>query len=137
MTRKRQNSNLNAVSEINITPLMDLTFLLLIVFMITAPMMEYEMDVTPPKMDQSPSQIINDDKNIMINRTANGTIKIDGQIIPQEDLIDRIQEKLVLNPQAIIMIRSDYKSIYGEVLDLMKIIKKAGFEKISLVTQSE
>ena len=54
MSRQKQRSQLNAIGEINMTPLIDLTFLLLIIFMITAPLLEYGVDVSPPEMDASP-----------------------------------------------------------------------------------
>ena len=53
MSRKRARQELRTIANIDVTPLVDLTFLLLIVFMITAPVLEYAVDVSPPEMDSS------------------------------------------------------------------------------------
>lgn len=134
MARKKHRSQLDAIDQINMTPLIDLTFLLLIIFMITAPLLEYGIDVSPPEMnaDQLPEE-----------RTLNVSIDRNGQIIcervkqSREQLLRLLERLHESSPDASILIRADGSRPYHEVMDLMRLVKNAGFSKVSLVTQAE
>ena len=134
MARRRYESTLQTVSEINVTPLMDLTFLLLIVFMITAPMLEYEIDVSPPKHD---AEAIEEAKSVMVNLSATG------QILFQKEQLDlaRLTQRLLFfassQPDTTVLIRADGDRPYREVIDVMKAVRAANIASVSLVTQPE
>ena len=85
MRRKRSRSQMAAIDQINVTPLLDLTFLLLIVFMITMPLMEYGTSVNPPEMnaDKLPET---DFKSITL--TKQGTIVFDRETVTKTELIE-------------------------------------------------
>ena len=68
MARKKMRSQLDAIDQINITPLLDLTFMLLIVFMITTPLMENGIDVTPPTMNADKINTEKITRNLTITR---------------------------------------------------------------------
>jgi biopolymer transport protein ExbD len=133
--RRSRKSGLRTVNDINVTPLMDLTFLLLIVFMITAPTLEYETDVSPPDMKTNES--VNPDDSVMINLAKDGTIWLHKEPVKLADLTARLSAERTRHPKVKVLIRSDEKRQYGEVIDIMKAARKANIESVSLVTEAE
>ena len=124
--------------EINITPLMDTVFFLLIIFMITAPLLEYSIDVSPPKM--AAAEIKADDYTKVIHVTKDKVIQFERKKnISMNELLARLQEmKQDRNSKKYkFYLRADRELRYGDVIDVFKTIKKAGFADISLVTEAE
>ena len=124
--------------EINITPLMDTVFFLLIIFMITAPLLEYSIDVSPPKM--AAAEIKADDYTKVIHVTKDKVIQFERKKnISMEELLARLRElKQDRNSKKYkFFLRADRELRYGDVVDVFKNIKKAGFADISLVTEAE
>ena len=124
--------------EINITPLMDTVFFLLIIFMITAPLLEYSIDVSPPKMEAA--KIEADDYTKVIHVTKDKVIQFERKKnISMNELLARLQEmKQDRNSKKYkFYLRADRDLRYGDVIDVFKTIKKAGFADISLVTETE
>jgi len=134
MGRSKHRSQLDAIDEINMTPLIDLTFLLLIVFIITVPMMEFGVNVSPPEMNAE--QLPDDDYKI-VSLNKSGEIVYEKAPISKEDLISKLQYVYSKNKKTTILIRADGSRPYKEVIDLMKYIKEAGFTNVSLVTQAD
>ena len=124
--------------EINITPLMDTVFFLLIIFMITAPLLEYSIDVSPPKM--AAAEIKADDYTKVIHVTKDKVIQFERKKnISMQELLTRLRElKQDRNSKKYkFYLRADRELRYGDVIDVFKTIKKAGFADISLVTEAE
>ena len=124
MGRSKHRSQLDAIDEINMTPLIDLTFLLLIVFIITVPMMEFGVNVSPPEMNAE--QLPDDDYKI-VSLDNSGQIIFEKAPISKEDLIGKLQYIYSKNKKTTILIRADGSRPYKEIIDLMKYIKEAGF----------
>ncbi len=131
---RRRPSALEEFSGINVTPLMDLTFLLLIVFMITAPMLEYSVDVSPPPLDAAR---IDETINILINLTRTGEVIVEEQRVNTQQLTERLSQFFSTRPDAAVLIRGHEDRPYGEVIGLMRVAKRVGFQTVSLVTQAE
>ena len=124
--------------EINITPLMDTVFFLLIIFMITAPLLEYSIDVSPPKM--AAAEIKADDYTKVIHVTKDKVIQFERKKnISMPELLARLRElKQDRNSKKYkFYLRADRELRYGDVIDVFKNIKRAGFADISLVTEAE
>ena len=124
--------------EINITPLMDTVFFLLIIFMITAPLLEYSIDVSPPKMEAA--EIKADDYTKVIHVTKDKVIQFERKKnISMQELLTRLRElKQDRNSKKYkFYLRADRELRYGDVIDVFKTIKRAGFADISLVTEAE
>ena len=124
--------------EINITPLMDTVFFLLIIFMITAPLLEYSIDVSPPKMEAA--EIKADDYTKVIHVTKDKVIQFERKKnISMNDLLERLRELKQSrdSKKYKFYLRADRELRYGDVIDVFKTIKKAGFADISLVTEAE
>jgi biopolymer transport protein ExbD len=132
--RTRRYSSLRAKSDIDITPLMDLTFLLLIVFMITAPMLEYGVDVSPPELD---AEVIDDDSTLILTLDRNGHLEFDGETVEQVEIEPRLRLVARARPEVAVLIRADEGRAYGEVMGIMKAVKNAGISNVSLITQAE
>lgn len=121
------------LSQINVTPLVDVMLVLLIIFMVTAPMMQEGMDVNLPKVEASgisakdePLVItINRDRRIFINDTAFRPSELQGKIAA----IRKNRSGLT------VLLRADESVPYGNVMGAMAAIRKAGIEQIGLVTE--
>jgi biopolymer transport protein ExbD len=137
MARRRFDSKLQTVTEINVTPLMDLTFLLLIVFMITAPVLEFETDVSPPQM--TTDKPIDEDKEpVMISLDKQGRIILQKKTIDTaERLTRRLSYMHQQRPDLAALIRADGNRPYREIIALMKAVRAANITDVSLVTQPE
>jgi len=116
------------------TPLIDLTFLLLIIFMITAPLLEYGVDVSPPEMDADP---LPEEDSRVVNLNNQGEIVFNKQVLTIDGLIQQLTAIRRTNDKLVVMIRADENRAYREVMDVMKAVKASGIENISLVTQAE
>lgn len=131
----RRRFQSKSYDEINITPLMDTVFFLLIIFMITAPLLEYSIDVSPPKMNAS--EMKPDEYSRVINVKKNGDIEFEKKIMNPARLIARLRE-LKASPDGgriKVFLRADKDLLYGFVIQVMKDVKNAGFTDISLITE--
>jgi biopolymer transport protein ExbD len=134
VNRRKKRSQLDTIDEINMTPLMDLTFLLLIIFMIATPLLEYSIDVSPPEMN---ADKIEDNKSETVNLLANGQINFRGQIVSRDSLFEILKNLKETSPKTILLLRADGDISYRKVIALMKEIKNSGFSNISLITVAE
>ena len=132
--RKRNRFQMTAIDQINVTPLLDLTFLLLIVFMITMPLMEYGTSINPPEMN---SDKLPTENFCSITLTRNGTVMIDKDVVPREELIERLRALRQANPKLELLLRADGEQSYKAVIELMAEIRGSGFVDVTLVTQAE
>ena len=129
-------SRLRQTVEINMTPLMDLTFTLLIVFIITVPVLDYstDVDVNPPELT-TPSQVALSDDSIILSMDKDGNCKINEVPLPYASLADRLKQ-YCQNGRTKAYIHADKSVVYDEVIKLLRVAKKAGMET-SLMTQQE
>jgi biopolymer transport protein ExbD len=134
VNRRKRRSQLDTIDEINMTPLMDLTFLLLIIFMIATPLLEYSIDVSPPEMN---ADKIEDNKSETVNLLANGQVNFRGQVVTRENLFQILKNLKETSPKTVLLLRADGDISYRKVIELMKEIKNSGFSNISLITVAE
>ncbi len=134
MRRRRNRSEMVAIDQINVTPLLDLTFLLLIVFMITMPLMEYGTSINPPEMnaDKLPEENF---KSITLTR--NGTILFDKETVSRQQLFALLAQLKATSPKTTVLLRADGERSYQEVIELLASIRNSGFGEVTLVTQAE
>lgn len=134
MSRHRKANRLQSITRIDVTPLMDLTFLLLIVFMITAPVLEYAVDLEPPQLNAAP---IVDTMNKIINLNRQGLIFVDQEALTLAELEGLVQSLTANAPDTQFFIRADQSRPYGEVMAIMRLIKNLGISDVSLLTLVE
>ena len=122
------------MSEINVTPFVDVMLVLLIVFMVTAPLLTVGIPVDLPKVQANALTDQKDPIEITIN--LEGEIFIGETLVQIENLIPRINAITEQNTEARIYIRGDRVVSYGRVMEIMSIINSAGYIKVALITQN-
>ena len=128
-------SQLDAIDQINITPLLDLTFMLLIVFMITTPLMENGIDVTPPTMNADKIDTEKVTRNLTITR--DGILTYEKTPVTPRELLETLKALQQNSPNAVLLLRADGSRSYSEVIAVMKTIRESGFKNVQLVTLSD
>ena len=135
MKRFSQRGHLVTLSEINITPLLDLAFVLLIIFIITTPLLEKGLDVKLP-VGRSAADRPPDQKNVRtIEIDANGRYAVNKHIIPLPQLVAGLVKEFESNPNLIIYIRADENSRMKDFVALTDACTGKGISRYSIRTQ--
>ncbi|MFK0383720.1 MULTISPECIES: protein TolR [Rhizobium/Agrobacterium group] len=124
-----------AISEINVTPLVDVMLVLLIIFMVAAPMMTVGVPIDLPQT--SANALNSDTQPITISVNANGQIHLQETEIQAEEVAAKLQAIATTGYNERIFVRADSVAAYGMVADVMARIQAAGFKNIGLVTQQK
>jgi len=118
------------ISEINVTPFVDVVLVLLVIFMVTAPMLVREqMNVNLPKASSGEKSA---SKSVSIVIDKAGTVRIQDRQIPLESLGEEIKRLLVESPEAQAVISADEESRHGDVVKVMDILKAAGLSRFAI-----
>ena len=123
-----------AMAEINVTNLVDVVLVLLIIFMITAPMMQSGVDIKLPKSTESPRDV---SAGIVVSITKDQQIYIDNYKIPRDQFESRLRTIREVKKFRPVYVRADEKVPYGVVMEIMSKIKKLGIQNVGLVTEPE
>src|SRR6516225_5395168 len=119
------------MSEINVTPLVDVMLVLLVVFMVAAPLLTVGVPVDLPQTQAPP---ITDPKEpLVITINGEGHLFIQETEVPTESLVPRLGAITGNNPDALLYVRGDKAINYGRVLEVMSLVSSAGFRKVSLI----
>lgn len=121
------------MGEINVTPFVDVMLVLLIVFMVTAPLLTVGVEVDLPKTKAG--AINADAAPLVVSIKADGSLYLQEAAVEAEVLIPRLKAVSNANPDVRIFVRGDRAVTYGDVLGVMGRIQAAGFEKVALVAQ--
>ena len=132
--RRRNRPPMAAMDQINVTPLLDLTFLLLIAFMITMPLMEYGTQINAPEMN---SNEMPQDNFESVTLTKTGTILLGKDVVTREQLIEKLTALKNSGRKVELLLRADGERSYKDVIELMAEIRRSGFKDVTLVTQAE
>jgi biopolymer transport protein ExbD len=135
--RRRKTSliSIREVCDINMTPMMDLTFILLITFIITFPMIEQGISVNLPKGKSGELKDSKDSRTITID--AGGKIFLDSQPVSEEELLLEMKAAIDRSPQSTIYLSSDVAVNYGRVAEVVGLLKEANVVRMALVTTGE
>ena len=132
--RRSGNKRYTPMSEINVTPFVDVMLVLLIIFMVTAPLLTVGIPVDLPKVK---ANALTDQKDPL-----EVTVKLDGKVFLGEsevkvnNIISRLNAITDQNTKTRIYIKGDRVVAYGRIMEIMSIINSAGYEKVALVTQN-
>ena len=121
------------MAEINVTPLVDVMLVLLVIFMVTAPMMQQGVQVNLPKADtraMTPAE-----EAVVVSVDKSGKVFIDKEEIPAGELRKRLSELFVSRAKKEVFLKADAGVPYGEVVRTMADIKGAGIERLGMVTE--
>ncbi len=122
-----------SISEINVTPFVDVMLVLLIIFMVTAPLLTAGIKVNLPES----SSILKNEKNdpVTISINSKGEMFIQKKKMNRGNLIKKLTALKGQNKDLKIYIKGDKSLNYGKIMDLMSFINKSGFKKVALVTK--
>jgi biopolymer transport protein TolR len=122
------------MSEINVTPLVDVMLVLLVVFMVAAPLLTVGVPVDLPQTQAPP--ITEPKEPLIITINGEGRIFLQETEVPTESLAPRLQAITGSNPDALLYVRGDRAINYGRVVEVMSLVSAAGFRKVSLIAES-
>lgn len=129
-----QKNNKGLMSEINVTPMVDVMLVLLIIFMVAAPMMLQGIDVNLPKTDSRP--IVSDEERLVVSVKKDGSIYINEYKTPIETLASKLKNINKTRQDKSVFLKADQAVSYGVVATVMAAIKNAGIEKLGIVTEA-
>lgn len=134
-SRRRRRSRARPMSEINVTPFVDVMLVLLIIFMVAAPLLTVGVPVELPKTaaEALPSE---QEEPLTVTLTAEGGVMIQTTEVPQDDLIARLQAIAVERTDDKVFLRADGTIPYERVMQVMGALNAGGFASIGLVTDT-
>ena len=136
MRRYSQRNNLTTLSEINIMPLLDLAFVLLIIFMITTPLLENSMNlVIPSSGATNPTTNSSQVQTVSIDRAE--TIRFNNQVVDLETLTTQLAQLKQANPDVAVVIRPDRELPVQKLIALMDTLRRAQITKVGIATKAE
>ena len=125
-----------AISEINVTPLVDVMLVLLIIFLITIPVITQSVKVELPKAANIPTQTKPENINIAVDREGN--VYWNTMLVPTQDaLLDRIKAVAVMNPQPEIHVRGDRATAYEHIGRVIVLAQRGGIQKVGFITEPD
>jgi biopolymer transport protein ExbD len=132
--RRRHRNASKLINDINMTPLIDLTFLLLITFIITMPAMEQGISIRLP---QGKADTLPDKKSNVVTLDAEGKVFLNNRVISLADLERTLGDMAAADPNTAVLVRGDERLAYGNIMGIMKILYKVRITRMALVTLSE
>jgi len=123
----------SAMSEINVTPMVDVMLVLLIIFMVSAPLLTVGVPVNLPQTEAS--ALKDPIEPLVITVDSTGKIYVQESETPLEELVPRLTAISQNNPTMDIYIRGDHSLSYGQIMQVMGHLTSAGFKKVSLIAE--
>ncbi len=130
------DNNKKVFADINVTPLVDVMLVLLIIFMVTAPLMLNGIQLELPKTKEVNSLNLTT-QQVVLSLTKQEQFFLGTNPISRDSLIKSIQEKFKETNTSVLFLRADYGLNYGKVAELMSYLKRGGVQSIALVTETE
>ena len=121
------------MAEINITPMVDVMLVLLIIFMVAAPLMVAGVPVELPKT--SAARVGQSKKPMVVTLTADGRLQIRDEFVSQQGLVPRLQQIRAAEGDSVIYVRGDKKVAYGDVMEILGLVGQSGYARVSLLSQ--
>ncbi len=139
MSRQRKHRR-KPISEINVVPYIDVMLVLLIVFMVTAPMLTQGVSVELPEAPSEPLKLSDDQETIIVSIKPDGSYYLDIGSTPEQQIsLDNISSKMEkimrVNPTTQVMVRGDKSVSYGVVIQLMTILQASGVPNVGLISE--
>jgi biopolymer transport protein TolR len=121
------------MAEINITPMVDVMLVLLVIFMVTAPLLVAGVPVELP--NTAAARLSQPKKPMIVSLVADGSLYIREEQVPKDNLEPKLEQLRAAEGDAVVYVRADKKSVYGEVMDILGKVGHAGYGRVSLLSQ--
>ena len=122
------------LSEINVTPLVDVMLVLLIIFMVAAPLMTVGVPVNLPKT--AAAKVSQPKQPVVISIDAQGQPFLDKEPLTPDTMMPRLKALAAQDPAQVVLVRGDRVVPYGRIVEIMGQVSAAGFSKVSLIAQA-
>jgi biopolymer transport protein TolR len=122
-----------AISDINVTPLVDVMLVLLVIFMVTAPILQQGVAIDLPKVAGAP--LAGDEEQLVVNVNKAGQVFLNDTPIALPDLTTKLAAIRAARPDRQVYVRADQTVAYGQVMKTMAAVRESGLTKIGLVTE--
>lgn len=133
--RGRRASRLRPMSEINVTPFVDVMLVLLIIFMVAAPLLTVGVEVDLP--ESAAGALAGDDEEpLTVTLTASGEVQIQTTPVPRQDLVSRLRAIAAERSSNRVFLRADGAIAYEQVMQVMGALNAGGFSNVGLVTDT-
>ena len=120
------------ISQINITPLVDVMLVLLVIFMVTAPILQQGVAVELPQVAAGP--VDGQDSSVVVTVGKDGKIHLDNRALRLEELQQTLVETMQKQPERSVYLRADKGVQYGKVVEVMAVLRNAGVKKLGMMT---
>jgi biopolymer transport protein ExbD len=134
MRRISNRHAMHSLSELNVTPLLDLAFVLLVIFMITTPLMENSTDLSLPRLNSTDANALDPKSVLTVNVTRTGDLRIGQDTLDTDTIRARLAALAAQKKDAALVIRADKNQPVQRVADIMDLAKRAGVQRVGLVT---
>jgi biopolymer transport protein TolR len=124
-----------SISGINVTPLVDVMLVLLVIFMVAAPIIQQGVNVELPRT--SGAALEGEDVALVVSVTRDGKVYLNDNVIAREALTEKLVAVMKEKPQQVVYLRADDQAAYGSVVKVISTIKGAGIEKLGMITEPE
>ncbi len=123
-----------SISQINVTPFVDVMLVLLVIFMVTAPILQQGVNVDLPMVEAGPLTSETEDQ-LVVAIDRNGTIHLNDTPLDVADLGEKLAAIVKLRPDRTVYLRADKDVVYGKVVAVMAAVRNAGVAKLGMVTE--
>jgi biopolymer transport protein TolR len=130
-----EGSTYRPMAEINITPMVDVMLVLLIIFMVAAPLMVAGVPVELPKT--TAPRVGQAKKPMVVTLTPDGRLQIRDDFVERGLLVPRLREIRASEGDAVVYVRGDTKAAYGDVMDLLTLVGESGYARVSLLAKAQ
>lgn len=124
----------SSISQINVTPFVDVMLVLLVIFMVTTPILQQGVNVELPQVEAGPLTAETDDQ-LVVAIDRNGTIHLNDTLLDLADLGEKLAAIVKLRPDRTVYLRADKDVVYGKVVAVMAAVRNAGIAKLGMVTE--
>ena len=124
--------NNDTLSQINVTPLVDVMLVLLVIFMVTAPIMHQGVSVNLPRVSAGP--LTGDEVQLVVTVTARGAVYLNDTVLTPSELATKLQAIAREQPDRNLYLRADATVPYGDVMRVIAAVRQAGIQRLGMVT---
>ena len=122
------------LADINVTPLVDVMLVLLIIFMIAAPMLHQGIEVALPRA-QAKNLPLKVEDPIVLSINRDGQVYLRSTQVPNEDLVERLKAQLATRPDDTVFLKGDRDASYGRIIDVLDVLQRGGIQHVGMVTE--